>query len=131
MIRMNLQLFAKTKAQQQAYRKTLAIRKQNQPGSKNLEDVMNKEKEEERRKGSGDSLLYSRENITNSETISKKENYVLVRLNENGKEDRRGTRTGVDLKEDIAYERLVLVDRKAGIWEAKKSGRRFVIRRKR
>ena len=126
MIELRLQFFAKTKAQQTAYRKTLAIRKQQQTGSKNLEDVMDKEKERKSSPPSSDV-------ITNPEKISKKETYILTQVTSSGKEGKQMELTGKSLFEPLARETLVY-DKGTKSWRWKTNkGKivRFVIRRKR
>lgn len=134
MIRANLQLFAKTRSYMQEYRKKIAIEKRKLIDSGQLRDEVKereKEKEKEREKKSP---LSSPENITNSEKISKKENYVLYRVNESGKIDGKMERTGKQLYEPLADERLIY-DKNSKTWHWKTKDKKgfvsFIIRRKR
>lgn len=127
MIRLNLQLFAKSSAYQRERRASIRTMKQNQPGAKELEDEMNKKKEAEKKKNTDP--LRSSENITNSEKISSKENYVLIKIDENGKMVGKADRTGAELKDSIAYEKLIQDSNNKNLWKSRK-GTRFIIRRK-
>ena len=122
MIKMNLQMFAKTTAYQQERRKAVAILKQQK-----LQDELNQRKDEEEKPKKA-SPLSNPENIINSEKISKNEVYLLIKI-ENGKAAGYIERTGDELKDSIAYEKLVL-DKKSRVWKTAK-GTVFIIRRKR
>ena len=127
MIWLNLQLFAKSSAYQKERRQSISVIKR-----KKLEREGPKEDEEKERK-KPTSIFDSKENITNSELISKKENYVLHQVNKNGDIGKTLEAKGTQLWEPLADEKLVY-DKNSKTWHWKtKNGKgyvSFIIRRK-
>lgn len=128
MIKLNLQLFAKSSAYQKERRQSISVMKKTKLEKEPKED------EEKERKKKPTSIFDSKENITNSELISKKENYVLHQVNKNGDIGRTLEVKGKQLWEPLADEQLVY-DKNSKTWHWRtKNGKgyvSFIIRRRR
>ena len=126
MIRVVLQMFAKSTSEMQAYRKSKAASKYNSPaGSTNLHDNMSKpanRQEEERKKAEAETAART---VTSSSQIVSRETYEIynAETNEWVKES-----SGSKLRDSIAHETL-RYDKKTKSWVTKKG--KYIIRRKR
>lgn len=129
MIKLSLQLFAKSSAYQKERRQSISVMKKTK-----LEREGPREDEEKERKKKPTSIFDSKENITNSELISKKENYVLHQVNKSGDTGKRLEVKGTQLWEPLANEDLVY-DKNSKTWHWKTKGGKgyvsFIIRRRR
>lgn len=130
MIRLKLQMFAKSASQMAAYRKSKAMSKYANSGS------------ESRSSGGGSSQAPSSTpttrkaqdvtvgRINKASEISSRETYTLYRVGgaNNEKEVEYKDKTGSELRDDIAHEKLEY-NRKEKVWVSKK-GYKYAIRKK-
>lgn len=126
MIRVVLQMFAKSASEMQAYRKSKAASKYNSPASStNLHDNMSKpanRQEEERKKEEAKTAART---VTSSSQIVSRETYEIYNAETN---ERIKESPGSKLRDSIAHETLKY-DKKEKAWVTKKG--KYIIRRRR
>ena len=129
MIRINLQMFAKSSSQMQAYRKSIAMSKYSHGGGKSQQEQSSgpNEKRVQERQPERRTTVSNAVNVTSVNSIKSRENYVLYQIDDKGNEREYGTRSGAQLRDSIADEKLTL-DKKTKTWRTSKH--RYIIRKR-
>ena len=127
MIRLNLQMFAKSASQMAAYRKSIAMSKYaNESSNKNSGNSQTQSTTQSTRK----TVDITVGRISKASDISSREKYTLYRVGgtNNEKEVEYKDKSGSELRDDIAHEKLEY-DRKEKVWVSRK-GYKYAIRKK-
>lgn len=128
MIRLSLQLFAKSASYMRAYRKSRAIQKQAIEAPKAESSNRNNQVQQiAPAKTSASSHLIGRLSL---DDIRRRETYTLYRVGGERNEIERefGDRTGDQIRDSVAHEKLKY-DKRRGVWVSAK-GLKYIIRKK-